>query len=178
MACVSFIILLILACIEGSLAIVREQIVENNNAILETLTGKISIETSQANFALVVQMSIGFIMPVILTLSALPLETFIHSFRTVIGVLTSVFLRFFSYVLRLFANLSVSTGEIFISLYDLIIFPVIFIDNTIKNKKKSSGKKKDNIDKEDNSDSANNDENNSMNGIGKIEIDNDFEEGE
>ncbi|MCH8301834.1 MAG: hypothetical protein IH912_03695 [Proteobacteria bacterium] len=68
------------------------------------------------------QMGMGFILPFALTFVAIPLETFVHSLRTVIGLLAIGTLRFMSLALRLSGNAFRYLGVLFTQLYDLPLF--------------------------------------------------------
>lgn len=85
-AAVSFAGLFILACIEASLAVLREQIVASDLALKQSLSG---VEVAAAEPALsaipvVGQAVLGFVLPWLLALIAVPLETLISSGRSVI----------------------------------------------------------------------------------------------
>ena len=68
------------------------------------------------------QMGMGFILPFALTFVAIPLETFIHSLRTVIGLIAIGLLRFVSLALRLLGNACRYLGVLLNHLYDLPLF--------------------------------------------------------
>ena len=68
------------------------------------------------------QMGMGFILPFALTFVAIPLETFVHSLRTVIGLLAIGVLRITSLLLRLLGSASRYTGVLVAQLYDLPLF--------------------------------------------------------
>jgi hypothetical protein len=74
------------------------------------------------------QMIMGFVLPFALTFVAIPLESFIHSSRTVIGLAVAWLLRSGAFLLRLIGNLINHLGHAFIALYDLLIFPALWIE--------------------------------------------------
>ena len=73
-------------------------------------------------------MIMGFVLPFALTFVAIPLESFIHSSRTVIGLAIAWLLRSGAFVLRLIGNLVNHLGQAVIALYDLLIFPALWIE--------------------------------------------------
>ena len=68
------------------------------------------------------QMGMGFILPFALTFVAIPLETFVHSLRTVVGLIGLSFLRALSLMLRLLANAFLYMGVLLKHVYDLPLF--------------------------------------------------------
>ena len=70
----------------------------------------------------VAQMGMGFILPFALTFVAIPLETFVHSLRTVIGLLAIGTLRVASTALRLLGGTSRYLSTITAQIYDLPLF--------------------------------------------------------
>ena len=63
-----------------------------------------------------------FIATFALTFVAIPLETFVHSLRTVIGLIAMGVLRFLSLALRLSGNACRYLGVLLNQLYDLPLF--------------------------------------------------------
>ena len=133
-------ILTILACIESSLAMMREQIASNRMALVQTLTEGSKVDPSSDPTILYGQMVLGFILPFTLAVVAIPFESFVHSCRTVAGSLMLYVLQFLSYFFRLIGNLSVSIGKLFISIYDLFIFPTLWLEDQFKREKKVENK--------------------------------------
>jgi hypothetical protein len=72
--------LFMLACIESSLAILREQIVESSSALRQSLAGAAAVtETASSRIPVIGQAVLGFILPWILAMVAVPLETMIST---------------------------------------------------------------------------------------------------
>lgn len=135
-------LLIILASIEASLALMRDQIALNNQALLQTLSGNEPAIASNSMIPTIGQMVLGFILPFILTFVAIPLESFIQSSRTVLGVLSVAFLQFISFPLDLLAKIILNTGELLVNIYNIMIFPAIWIEElTLEKFKNSLGKK-------------------------------------
>ena len=139
-----FTILFILASVEAGLALMREWLVESdiaNDAYLrgETLTTTVT-ENTNLWIITVAQMGLGFILPFALMFVAIPLETFVHSTRTVLGVIMVGMLRSLVWLLRFIGAILKFSGTTFIYTYDLIIFAPLGIERLIKNIKKSDDK--------------------------------------
>ncbi|MBI5897046.1 MAG: hypothetical protein HZB24_13925 [Desulfobacterales bacterium] len=80
------------------------------------------------------QMIMGFILPFILTFVAIPFESFVSSARTVIGILAAWLLRSLAFVLRLIGNLGFYMGRLIVNVYDLFIFPALWVEGVIGQK--------------------------------------------
>jgi hypothetical protein len=70
----------------------------------------------------------GFILPVALVFVANPLETFIHSLRTVLGLIGIGMMRAVSLLLRVFGNGMRHIGTLAERLYDLPLFVPLWIE--------------------------------------------------
>jgi len=73
-------------------------------------------------------MGMGFILPFALTFVAIPLETFVHSLRTVVGLLAISTLRALSLSLRVLGNLFLYLGVLLKQVYDLPLFVPLWIE--------------------------------------------------
>ena len=136
MAWVFFSILLFLACVEAGLAFMREWLMEEDAKTLAALRGDESLTAVTENSFLWIttaaQMGMGFVLPFALMFVAIPLETFVHSLRTVMGIVAVGFLRALAWVLRLFGNVSRFAGIAIVNIYDLVIFGPLFIERMVK----------------------------------------------
>ena len=77
------------------------------------------------------QMIIGFILPFALAFAPIALESFIAASRTVLGIIAAGVLRILAFVLRLIGNTGYYIGRLIVNLYDLIIFPSIWLEGVI-----------------------------------------------
>jgi len=139
---ITFGFLLALASVEAGLAFMREILMEDELATSAMLRGDGAAVAAAAEFAWITttaQMGMGFILPFALVFVAIPLETFVSSSRTVLGILASAVLRAIAFVLRLSGNVARYTGKTVVNLYDLIVFGPLWLENTII-KKLSSAK--------------------------------------
>lgn len=115
-------ILAILAGIEASLAYMRDLLALDREALTQSLAGGAVVVEAQFRWIPSLgQMVMGFILPFALAFVAIPLESFVHSLRTVLGLALVTVLHALVVALRLLGNVVGHCCKILISLYDLII---------------------------------------------------------
>lgn len=132
---VTFTILTVLALIESSLAFMRDIIAADMQALRQSLS-EVEAVTSEASWIPTVgQMVMGFILPFALTFVAIPLESFIASSRTLIGVTIQFTLRTVSYILRVTGSFFSHLSTLLVNVYDLTIFLPLWIENLVKSAK-------------------------------------------
>jgi hypothetical protein len=131
---VTLTILVILAGIESALAFMRDLIAADMQALRQSLAGVENAEATSRLIPTIGQMVMGFILPFALAFVAIPLESFVHSARTVLGLFLIGFLSVLSFLLRLIGNIVRYTGELLIKIYDLIIFPLIWVERLVRGK--------------------------------------------
>jgi transcriptional regulator of heat shock response len=123
---ITFTMLFLLASVEAGLAFMREVLLHDELATSALLRGDGDVAVATGGeymwITTAAQMGMGFILPFALTFVAIPLETFVHSLRTVVGLLAIGILRFVSLVLRLMGNAFRYLGVLFTQLYDLPLF--------------------------------------------------------
>jgi len=133
-----FSILLFLAFVEAGLAFMREMLMEDaaaTRAILRDDAGAAEVvKNSSLWITTAAQMGMGFVLPFALMFVAIPLETFVHSLRTVLGVVGVSLLRVCAWLLRLIGNIVRFLSNALIQLYDLVIFAPLWIERMIKGK--------------------------------------------
>ena len=135
MVWITFTILFILASVEAGLAFMREMLLEDELATSALLRGGDIDPAAVGEFTWITtaaQMAMGFILPFALVFVAIPLETWVHSTRTVLGVLGVITLRAMAYVLRLLGNIALQLGKMTIGIYDLIAFVPLWIERLIR----------------------------------------------
>ncbi|MDH5527399.1 MAG: hypothetical protein OEY97_08855 [Nitrospirota bacterium] len=118
----TFAILFILASIESSLAYMRDLLAADREALTQSLAG---VQASDPEFRWIPalgQMTLGFILPFALTFVAIPLESFVHSARSVLGHAMEAILRALVFSFRMIGNLVHHMGSGIINAYDLVIF--------------------------------------------------------
>ncbi len=133
---ITFSILLILASVEAALAFMRDQIAADMQALRQSLVAAESAAVAVNNWIPTVgQMVMGFVLPFALTFVAIPLESFIHSSRALLGVIGAAILRGLAFLLRLIGNIGRYLGELMVNIYDLFIFPPLWMENLIRDKR-------------------------------------------
>ena len=140
-----FAMLFFLASVEAGLAFMREILMEEDAAITALLTeSKGAAGVSGSDYLWITtaaQMGMGFILPFALMFVAIPLESFVHSLRTVLGIVGVSGLRSLAWALRLVGNVSRFVGFSLIHLYDVIIIIPLAIQKLIKGKNNSGTEK-------------------------------------
>ena len=121
MAIITFSILFILASVEASLAYMRDILAMDREAITQSLSGMAVVEAQFRWIPSIGQMVMGFILPFTLAFVAIPLESFIQSLRTVVGMLIVALLRTLAFSCRVLGNFSYQLGGICNHLYDMAI---------------------------------------------------------
>lgn len=125
---VTLALLTILAGVESSLAFMSDQIAQNMAALRQTLTAGLEPgPIVNSMIPTIGQMIIGFILPFVLAFVSIPLESFVWSSRTVLGIVAAAVMRSIAFLLRLLGNAGYYTARLVINLYDLLIFPSIWL---------------------------------------------------
>jgi hypothetical protein len=132
----AFSILLIMAGVEAALAFIRDQLVADTEALRQSLAEGGLFHPVNTWIPMVGQMVMSFILPFALTFAAIPLESFIRSSRTVLGVALAALLRWFAFAIRLLGNVARYLGELAVNLYDLLIFPPLWVETLVRDRGK------------------------------------------
>ena len=77
-------------------------------------------------------MLLGFILPFALAFIAIPLESLIHSTRTVGGVALVALVSSLGFVLRVLANVARRMARVLITLYDVVIVLPLVVEHFVK----------------------------------------------
>ena len=105
---ISLSLLLILAGIESALALMRDMLIADKQALVQSLAVTAHAAAADATWVThiptVGQMVLGFILPFALAFVAIPLETFINTARTVLGALLVLLIRGIALALRVVAT--------------------------------------------------------------------------
>jgi hypothetical protein len=130
----TFVILFSLASVEAGLAYMREILLQDELATSALLRGGQS-----AGFAsefvwitTAAQMGMGFILPFALVFVAIPLETFVHSLRTVLGLVANALLRALAISLRVLGSVFQHMGLVLVDIYDMVIFLPLWLERRVK----------------------------------------------
>jgi hypothetical protein len=82
-------------------------------------------------------MVMGFILPFALAFVAIPLESFVQAARTVTGSVLAAVLNTLAFTFRLAGNVARYGGELGVNLYDLAIFPSLWIERLVLDKRRT-----------------------------------------
>lgn len=129
----ALILLVILAGIESSLALMRDMLIADKAAMMHDLATiqPIPSDSILQHIPMVGQMVMGFVLPFVLAFVAIPLEVMVYSLRTVAGVILVMLLRGMSFVLR-FAGMIVNRlGRICVNIYDITIVLPLLIERWV-----------------------------------------------
>jgi len=130
MMAVTFTILLMLASVEAGLAYMREILMQDELATTALLRGGAATTASPFMWiTTAAQMGMGFTLPFALVFVAIPLETFVQSLRTVLGLLGIGALRLVRLMLRLLGSAFVHAGTALTKIYDIPIFMPLWIEH-------------------------------------------------
>ncbi|HEX5420463.1 MAG TPA: hypothetical protein VFY39_10730 [Gammaproteobacteria bacterium] len=134
MVAVTFAILLLLASVEAGLAYMREVLMQDELATSELLRGGSTalVQSQYMWITTAAQMGMGFTLPFALVFVAIPLETFVHSLRTVVGLCGIGLLRCLHLVLRLLGTLFLHAGTALVRLYDIPIFLPLWVEAVLR----------------------------------------------
>jgi hypothetical protein len=119
------------AGVEASLGVLRDRLVADMASLKQMLSGVEYTPSPAGMIPAAAQMMIGFVLPFWIALGAIPLAAFMSSARSVIGAATAAALRFGAFFLRLCGNLAVDAGKVVVVLYDLVIFPTLWVESAL-----------------------------------------------
>jgi hypothetical protein len=127
-------LLVTLAGVEAALALMRDMLIADKQALLQSLA---TVQAAPAEgwvgrIPTAGQMLLGFILPFALAFIAIPLESLIHSARTVGGVLLTAAVRSVAFVLRLAGNIAKHASRVLIRLYDVAIVLPLLAEQTVR----------------------------------------------
>lgn len=124
----SLIFLIILAAIESSLALMRDMLIADKASLMRDLASVVPpvSDSMMANIPMAGQMIMGFVLPFALAFVAIPLESVVHSLRTVIGVLIVQAMRGLGFALRFIGVIFRRLAKVLELMYDIpIVIPLM-----------------------------------------------------
>ena len=127
-------LLVTLAGVEAALALMRDMLIADKQALLQSLA-TVQAAPSEGWIGRIPtagQMLLGFILPFALAFIAIPLESLIHSTRTVGGVLLAGAVRAAAFVLRVAGNVVKHMSRVLIRLYDVAIVLPLLIERLVR----------------------------------------------
>jgi len=141
MMAVSFVLLLALAGVEAALALMRDMLIADKMALLQSLASApqpVAADGVLSRIPTAGQMLLGFILPFALAFVAIPLESFVNSARTVGGALLVLAARGTAFALRLAGNVLRNLARVLIMFYDLVIVLPLLLERLMRAKSPES----------------------------------------
>jgi hypothetical protein len=128
--------ILFLSSIEASLAILRENLAEAKTALDISLAGGVAAiaESFTSNITVIGQATLGFILPWILAVMAIPLEMFIESSQHVFSRFYTILITVLCHLANAIAYLIEGFFKILIHVFDIYIIVPLQIYNMFKGK--------------------------------------------
>jgi len=127
----ALIFLILFAGLESLLGLLRVHMVADIQQLERMLSGTESPDAFGSSIPAAGQMILGFVLPFWIACGAVPLASFALAARTFSGFTMSLVLRFLAAGLRLFGNTAVYAGRLATALYDMLIFPVLLLENAL-----------------------------------------------
>jgi hypothetical protein len=129
----SLIFLVILAAIESSLALMRDMLVADKASLMRDLSSSAPAATEgwMSNIPMAGQMIMGFVLPFALAFVAIPLESVVHSLRTVLGVLLVQTMRGLGFVLRFTGVVFRRIAKVLELGYDVLIVIPLMVERWV-----------------------------------------------
>ncbi|HYT48128.1 MAG TPA: hypothetical protein VEL04_06880, partial [Burkholderiales bacterium] len=131
---VAFTLLVTLAGIEAALALMRDMLIADKQALLQSLAAAQPMisDSLLTRIPTAGQMLLGFILPFALAFVAIPLESFMVSARTVGGAALVLLARGTAFTLRLAGNLIRNLARVLITFYDVVIVLPLLVERMAK----------------------------------------------
>jgi hypothetical protein len=127
--------LFFLACVESSLAVLRESIAAADAALKQSLAGdeaRLVTEASTSQIPVIGQAVLGFVLPWILATVAIPLEMLLDSGRHVAAALLVLTLQCVGLAGRAGAQLSTKLAAMLVSVYEIYISIPLRIERAVR----------------------------------------------
>jgi hypothetical protein len=132
---IALVLLVTLAGIEAALALMRDMLIADKQALVQSLAATQQAAPADPLLARIPtagQMLLGFILPFALAFVAIPLESLIHSSRTVGGAALVALVRMLALFLRVLGNLVRQLCRVVVTLYDVLIVLPLLIERWVK----------------------------------------------
>jgi hypothetical protein len=137
MVWISLGLLFMLAGIESALALMRDMLIADKQALLQSLASAAPAanEGWLGRIPTAGQMVLGFILPLALAFVAVPLESFIHSARTVGGALLVNLVSTLAFALRLLGSVVRQASRALVHAYDVLIVLPLMLEHAVRSKR-------------------------------------------
>jgi len=131
---ISLVLLVTLAGIEAALALMRDMLIADKQALLQSLAATQPVVSDGwiGRIPTAGQMILGFILPFALAFVAIPLESFIHSARTVSGVVLVGLVRASAFIARVLANVARHASRVLLHFYDLLVVVPLMVEHLVR----------------------------------------------
>jgi hypothetical protein len=128
--------LLFLSSVEASLAILRDHMAEANSALNRSLAGDSTTvaESIDTNITVMGQALLGFVLPWILAVIAIPLEMFIEASQHAFAKIYTIIVTLICHLANMIAFLIEGFFKILIHVFDIYIIVPLQISNMFKGK--------------------------------------------
>jgi len=135
-------LLVILAGVEAALALMRDLLIADKQALLQSLAAVQAGATEGwvSRIPTAGQMLLGFILPFALAFIAIPLESLIHSARTVGGVVLINLVRGLAVLLRVLSQVVRQASRVLVRLYDVAIVVPLLAERFARQARRSDRK--------------------------------------
>ncbi len=132
--------LLFLSSVEASLAVLRENLAEAKTALDISLAGGTTqlTESINSNITVIGQALLGFVLPWILAVIAIPLEMFIEASQHAFARIFNIFITLFCHLASGVAYLIESLFKIISHLFDIFIIVPTQVANLINGRQKTA----------------------------------------
>jgi len=131
-----------LAGIEAALALMRDMLIADKQALVQSLASAqqaAPVDPLLARIPTAGQMLLGFILPFALAFVAIPLESLIHSGRTVGGAALVAIVRTLALTLRLIGNIARQLCRVLMTLYDVVIVLPLLVERWVNALRSGAG---------------------------------------
>ena len=132
---IALVLLVTLAGVEAALALMRDMLIADKQALIQSLATvqqAAPVDGWVGKIPTAGQMLLGFILPFALAFIAIPVESLIHSSRTVGGVLLAALVSALALTLRVLANVARRMSKVLITVYDVVIVLPLLVERMTK----------------------------------------------
>ena len=135
-------LLTMFASIEAGLALMRDILIEDDQATNAFMRGEVATAATSESLRWVItaaQMGLGFFLPFVLAVVAIPLETFFHTARSVLGTTTAAGMRALAALLRVIGGMARQFGLMLVHLYDVLAVVGMAVDSAVRLMRRPGG---------------------------------------
>jgi hypothetical protein len=132
---VAFVLLVALAGIEAALALMRDMLIADKQALLQSLAAAQAPAQDGwlTRIPTIGQMMLGFILPFALAFIAIPLESWVTSARTVGGAALVMLVRTLAVLLRIAGTIVRRLMRVLTTVYDIVIVLPLLVERLVIN---------------------------------------------